>query len=289
MGNDPVNNVDPTGGFIGPGVGCAATAGMSGFGGMAGRKGSGLNIGSVLSTVAAISGMATSGLGLINTIGQQQRTFSQIGNDLGSNGQRNRDRAEDDNQSLNNILITVTNEVVGKANTFSYPYSNSNDPKKLIRYEIPIYKVTVSGTDENGNDVSMDLEAIRFGVKNVKSGQAKDSYMQGIESGTFSKAPWDPSYQPHSFESNEKGAWVVKGNYLIHDGPDPGYLGASNGCVEILNKGGFNKFNDFIISLSGSKAPTRGAQLNEIGQKGLVTIKYEQAKVPPLKIFKKPQ
>jgi hypothetical protein len=34
MGNDPGNNVDPTGGFSGPGVGCAATAGMCGFGGM---------------------------------------------------------------------------------------------------------------------------------------------------------------------------------------------------------------------------------------------------------------
>jgi hypothetical protein len=64
-------------------------------------------------------------------------------------------------------------------------------------------------------------------------------------------------------------------------------LGASNGCIEILGTGGFNDFNNYIIELSGSTAPTRAAQLNEIGKKGLLTVKYEQAKTPPLKVYKK--
>jgi hypothetical protein len=49
--NHPANNVDPTGGVL-PGIGCAATAGMSGYGGMAERIAGCFNIGSVLGTIS---------------------------------------------------------------------------------------------------------------------------------------------------------------------------------------------------------------------------------------------
>jgi hypothetical protein len=65
MGNDPGNGVDPSGGFFGgPIGGCAAAAGMVGYGGMA-------SIGSIsntLSTVVAISSIAMKGAGVVSNM-----------------------------------------------------------------------------------------------------------------------------------------------------------------------------------------------------------------------------
>ena len=64
MGNDAVNNIDPSGGwaaigiFVGPGFGCAATAGMVGYGGIMS------NAISISSTTMAIAGMAMNAISL---------------------------------------------------------------------------------------------------------------------------------------------------------------------------------------------------------------------------------
>ena len=71
MGNDPVNGVDPSGGLFGGGssIGCAATAGMSGFGGFSNLAKAGLSF-QVFSTVISISSITINGLGLWNTLDQ---------------------------------------------------------------------------------------------------------------------------------------------------------------------------------------------------------------------------
>jgi hypothetical protein len=53
---------------------------------------------------------------------------------------------------------------------------------------------------------------------------------------------------------------------LIHDGPDDAtQLFATIGCIEIMGRQGFAKFNDLIISLSGPQEKNRTEQLLAIG------------------------
>ena len=75
MGGDPANIIDPTGGW-GSGIGCAATAGMNGYGGMAARIGSGLQIGGLLSTVTSIASVAMGGASLIGQVTTQNQLTS---------------------------------------------------------------------------------------------------------------------------------------------------------------------------------------------------------------------
>lgn len=85
----------------------------------------------------------------------------------------------------------------------------------------------------------------------------------------------------------EKGAWQVYDNFLIHDGPDDPKreVYASVGCLEVCNgPRGFDDFNDYIISLSGSSAPNRAAKLNDIGSSKSIIITYTKATRPPLSI-----
>ena len=58
---------------------------------------------------------------------------------------------------------------------------------------------------------------------------------------------------------------------------------ASIGCIEIMGPRGFVKFNDLILSLSGSSAGSREEQLLEIGSAGQMSITYEEAVRPSLK------
>ncbi len=95
---------------------------------------------------------------------------------------------------------------------------------------------------------------------------------------------WLPHYSVHSARSREKGAWQVYDNFLIHDGPDDPKkeVYASVGCIEICNgPQGFDRFNDFIISLSGSNQPSRASQLAEIGRSKKMVITYQKAVRPP--------
>ncbi|MCP4343125.1 MAG: hypothetical protein GY799_30685 [Desulfobulbaceae bacterium] len=98
---------------------------------------------------------------------------------------------------------------------------------------------------------------------------------------------WIPSYEVHSAESRENGAWQVYGNFLIHDGPDKPMskraIYASIGCLAVCGgPEGFAQFNDFIIELSGPKTSSRSDQLIEIGQSKNITITYTAAKRPAL-------
>jgi hypothetical protein len=95
---------------------------------------------------------------------------------------------------------------------------------------------------------------------------------------------WLPHYRVHSALSVENGAWQVYGNFLIHDGPDnPSELFATIGCIEIMGKQGFMKFNDLIVSLSGPTEVNRPQQLAEIGRAHRISITYEAALRPAVK------
>jgi len=61
---------------------------------------------------------------------------------------------------------------------------------------------------------------------------------------------------------------------------------ATAGCIEICGGAMFTKFNDLILSLSGSTEKTMENKLAQIGSSGIMVITYMQAERPPLKMKK---
>ncbi len=178
---------------------------------------------------------------------------------------------------MRNVKILIGGKPVGEQRTWAYPSGQS-----LGQYLVPIYPCYVNGINNAGATVREQFNVLRFGVQS-KDGKA--AAVVGLaDYQTHIIKAWLPHYRVHSATSPENGAWQVLGNFLIHDGPDnPTELFATIGCIEVMGRQGFVKFNDLIISLSGPKATNRPQQLMEIGRSGRMSITYEQASRPPLK------
>lgn len=180
--------------------------------------------------------------------------------------------------TLRRIQLTVGSARIGRAKTWSYPLHDGK------HYEIPTYWLQVLGTQRSGTAESKQFEVIRFGVVRKSSGEA--AHVVGLaDLQWYTIHKWLPSYSVHSARSVEMGAWQVKDDYLIHDGPDDpmNETYATAGCIEICGgPHGFDDFNDYLIRLSGTAKPTRAERLAEIGNAGIMTITYQAARRPAL-------
>jgi len=175
------------------------------------------------------------------------------------------------------VKIVVGGVPTGQQRTWAYPSGFA-----LGQFQVPVYPCFVTGTDAKGQAVRERFDVLRFGVQSKDGKSAAVVGLADFQSHVI-KA-WLPHYRVHSASSPEDGAWQVYGNFLIHDGPDsPSELFASIGCIEIMGKQGFVKFNDLIISLAGPSAADRARQLAEIGNSTKMMITYEAAKRPELK------
>lgn len=183
--------------------------------------------------------------------------------------------------ALRKVTLSVGNTIIGRAITWSYPHDDYKT------YEIPTYELRVEGKDDTGLQQNRIFEVIRFGVHRPAS-DASPVVVGLAKEQTHTIKQWLPNYTVHSAPSVEDGAWQVYNNFLIHDGPDEPQREkyASVGCIELCGKPrGFTQFNDFIITLAGSKRRTRDEQLAEIGSSGVVSIRYATAARPPLKVL----
>lgn len=175
------------------------------------------------------------------------------------------------------VELTVGSTPVGEAEVWAYP-----DGEDLGNFLVPVYELTASGIDDTGTAVTQTVKVLRFGVE--KKGDESPHIVGLADQQTHVIKAWIPTYTVHSADSPEKGAWQVKGNYLIHDGPDDDTeLFATLGCIEIMGPQGFIKFNDLILSLSGLSSGSRAEQLPAIGRAGQMSITYVEAEPPPLK------
>lgn len=174
------------------------------------------------------------------------------------------------------IDLHVGNKPIGKALTWAYPSG-----QKFGTFFISTYELTVSGLDDKGRVANKAFEVFRFGIKCEKGGTPR---VVGLaDQQTHIIKAWLPNYTVHSARSREQGAWQVYDNFLIHDGPDDPKkeIYASVGCIEICNEPqGFDRFNDFIISLSGSTKPNRASKLVEVGNSKKMKITYQRAVRP---------
>jgi hypothetical protein len=179
---------------------------------------------------------------------------------------------------LRKIALTVGAHPMGTAYTWSYPDYDGQT------YVIPTYELKVTGQDESHRRVERVFEVLRFGVHRTAS-HAQPHVVGVSQHQSFVIHDWIPTYKVHSFPSREDGAWQVHGNYLIHDGPDDPQtqLYATAGCIEICGgPNGFVAFNQFLVELAGTTAPTFEARLRQIGRSGCMTITYVAASPPPV-------
>jgi hypothetical protein len=178
---------------------------------------------------------------------------------------------------MRKVDINVGGVSIGESPTWAYPAGYS-----LGIFSVPVYSCSVRGKDNNGNSIHERFSVLRFGVKCDDGKTAKVVGLADFQSHVI-KA-WLGSYTVHSAASQENGAWQVKDNFLIHDGPDhPGELFATVGCIEIMGHKGFSRFNDLLLKLTGPSAGSRAKQLAEIGRSGCLVMTYEKASRPPLK------
>jgi hypothetical protein len=183
---------------------------------------------------------------------------------------------------MRSVRILIGGKSIGRQRTWAYPEGTG-----LGEYWIPIYQCTVSGTDSESRTRRGTFSVLRFGVQCKDRKTAKVVGLADYQQHTI-KA-WLPQYGVHSDRSHRPsdplkiGAWQVKDDFLIHDGPDDSKeLFATIGCIEIMGFRGFELFNDLIIALAGPTSLSRSQQLREIGNSGRLFITYEKATRPAL-------
>jgi len=111
------------------------------------------------------------------------------------------------------VALTVSGAAIGEGQTWAYPNGAA-----LGKFLIPIYTLTVAGTDNSGRQAKDTFSVFRFGVQ---SEDGKTARVVGLaDHQTHVIKAWLPAYIVHSAMSREDGAWQVYDTFLIHDGPD---------------------------------------------------------------------
>ena len=120
-------------------------------------------------------------------------------------------------------------------------------------YEVPLYKATLTGTDNAGNTQSYDFFVVRVGVKNGKK--------QSMAAGPYNIKGWDKA----AIEG--LGGWQIDGEYFLHEGSSLvtkqmnfGLYMRNRGCISFCfaNENGqwvgnaFDNFAEKVLSLSGA-------------------------------------
>jgi RHS repeat-associated protein len=173
--------------------------------------------------------------------------------------------------SIRPVTVTITDQIVRTATLVSYPDGARGDRSLSQLYEVPTYRVTVSGTDNDGVEQLFEFEALRFGIQE-NAAQGIAPRVVGLSRAQTHILRWN------RITTMDAMAWRVTRGWFIHEGPrDPATSRfGSIGCIEICGAGQWTAFNDAIRGLAGS------TNLGAIGQSGRLQAVYQAATPPPL-------
>jgi len=162
------------------------------------------------------------------------------------------------------VLVHVTDRHAGTA--LVVPYSREKGRDNSVRYEVPLYRMTVSGSDDSGEEATAHFKVIRFGVLS-RGGKHSVVGLADRQTHTLTRVGY------------MKGSWRITGNHLIHDGADrPGSEAwGAIGCIEVTGVGEWQRFERIVRKLSGTQ------QAKEIGRAGTLTGEIDAAIRPRLK------
>jgi hypothetical protein len=201
-------------------------------------------------------------------------------------------------RALREVLIIVSN--IKTPDTYlmrSWPNDDYLGHGKISLFRSPVYKVFIVGTDRDGKPVRTEWTALRFSPfwndpkhpapRNIYVGQGRGWANSGIEYEAKKPVPaYLPNYHIHNSISRFEGAFQVRGNFLIHGGPETllsPQWGAA-GCVEVI--GNFDQFRQDIIKLSGFSdvdVEDVNVAMVEIVRAQKVFVQYDLEKAPDLR------
>lgn len=192
---------------------------------------------------------------------------------------------------LRNAYVTVTNATLNQVYyADSYPHTDRDADGKDDKYEVPIYKVFIEGTDDKNNAVKKEWSALRFMPfwNNPKYPDADYKTRGYVSAGlnSFHKQAitlYKPNYPIHNHPSEYFGAIVLKGSFYIHAGPASiveQQWGAA-GCIEVI--GSFNQFRLDIMSVCGSTKPDIAQAMTEIIQYRKLYVEVQNCASPLIK------
>ncbi|WP_312083543.1 hypothetical protein [Epilithonimonas hominis] len=165
------------------------------------------------------------------------------------------------NQKIRDINIEVTDEIVGSTVLKGYPYGDDQ------LYETPLYKMTISGTDQNGNAISHDYKVTRFGIKVGSNGVEK---IQTLAAGKYTLKDF------HSNVNIPLGVFRISGPYLLHLGNINTPMG-NNGCIAVYGgRVAWQSFLNDIASMSGSN------NYNAVASGGHINMNINYAPTPKI-------
>ena len=192
--------------------------------------------------------------------------------------------------------VTIIVSGVPNSNTYiakTYPQGSS------LYFVVPVYNLTVSGTNKEGKEVSQTWQVLRFmpflnenpqttGYK-TKTGETPimaglaDKREQPIQS-------YLPNYEIHNTHSEENGGFVITGSFMIHDGPDnlqtEARMWGAAGCMEVVGENGFSTMKEFIFSISGSENTDMEKGLQELVNSKNLWLKLEGTQRPAVIEYK---
>ena len=129
---------------------------------------------------------------------------------------------EEPDKKLRPVSVHVTDENVGVA-YLRATKATSQNPKEV--YEVPLYKMTLTGTNEEGVEESYSYSVVRVGNKKGEP--------MTMEAGTYNIDEWDPNAIDGS------GGYHIQGNYYIHlgrrdvDNINGESMMANYGCISL--------------------------------------------------------
>ena len=193
--------------------------------------------------------------------------------------------------------VTITVSGISNGNT----YIAKTYPQRSSRYFIvPVYNITVSGTNNEGKEVSQSWQVLRFmpflnenpQATGYKTKTSETPIMAGLaDKREHPIQRYIPEYEIHNTFSEENGGFVITGSFMIHDGPDnlqsdAGMWGAA-GCMEVVGEKGFSKMKEFIFSISGSENKNIDKGLQELVDSKNLWLNLEGTSRPPVKEYEK--
>jgi hypothetical protein len=202
--------------------------------------------------------------------------------------------------ALRKVIITLTNKILGQYEARSYPHDNMTDDNLIELYNVPIFEIVISGTDDSKQKKEFLHKAPRFfpywndpKVFPDPHYKTKGWVNSGLSAARTVIVPrYIKDYQVQNRYSPGLGAIVMKGTFYIHGGPadekDFGF--GSAGCVEII--GDLNVFKADIAVLSGygdGKFDFRKSVVHSdlaieaLVNKQLLIVDIRQATVPDIK------
>lgn len=193
--------------------------------------------------------------------------------------------------ALRNVDIVVSSQKTADVYyAKSYPDEDFDNDGRRERYKTPVYKVFLKSRNAAGGSIQKDWRALRFMPFWNDPGQLSKKYSSSgwLNSGLSHVArmpvpAYLKDYEIHNTVSRFNGAIQIKGNFLVHGGPESTISdgwGAA-GCIEII--GNFDEFRTSILQMAGSTQTDIHAGMQQLVSAKLLYIQVDMDVAPDLK------